>query len=1681
MNPIPLNDRGQFRYADFVEYIPEFLQNEPDVVELLQVMSDYINDAYRNIEDVEEFEFKLCTAEAKTDRGIRQLERLRSMFMLAAGRNDRVYYLSVPRANIKSNAVFGKNTGYTPYYIDIGLPEVVDAIPQVYTLDSKLDELADGDVVFVRYAAMDPVVTKAYYYSRDAGSLILDSEGTTQDPFTDTDNSASRMISFCVSDISSIHKRFGGINGGNTYYEIFFNARISDVKSESAISTVEFEADQVNDVKDTLVVDYYGMTHVPDNKYYTTMSFYGERGWAWKNGYPSGMFYLKDTSGARLDAVGDALGTNREMTVDPAILQASSRYALDADAEFDALTGTWKVVTSSALPQLPGGKFYLVDSRLGQARGEFVMLPDSSIDDRYVSKLSAVWCDPEYEQAGIIPKDSVFIMGFPLYYGKGVPDYAHAVPLLTWRYRGGSTGIDWKSAKMSRFSFANEVVKLGSAFEPDSMRAYSFVAPSDVYAAFAGHDINNPPIYSCDTLWDGLVKPVSVVREYDGRCTFRMPTALRSVSGPVQLYAGLVGTLEVTSDFGGVWSDEYTLPELRKLLYYPEQPGELKGFLAFYAPDGSMTPVRLTGVDMDTREVVLADRMATGTYACGIMYAGNDKTDYAEHIKEVSRYRGELWHGVPSIHAGDIYTDGIFYVVDALGNTAFIEMGDPSAPIRKEDANTAYAGGDVVYHRETDCLYECISNYTTGAADDISNLPEFRVEQTRGHRIQYTEIYNAFIPYYGQVKALEFGGKVEYTGDMGVTATPLYITKVVENRLKYGWEHREYLNYGTMMNMSGRDRNGSVDIFSSARSGDGDSFENALDVVTSTLERKVRWAIDYPVNMRGASSAVVLDIDNPVAIPAEGKNDRWTVVIQSAGHGMTDGVYVMVSGFPAINGTKANGMHSLHVVDGDTVSFDVPATDGPAAGLVYIPVSDSMSVSYVGDYWMDVKTVSARADGVYVLDLGKHLPSVHPGDTVEVYDVDVGCGDLPGSVKFSFAVSDIVEGANNATTLIGTCTDSQFAVQLDDRLQVRRTIGVHDYVTVDGKIYRVMPDEWEEHERNDISIPAVLMSKENLMDVTETNPEFALGDDIRVDTILPDGMDSAIVRLKDMIPHFTAENAAAINGRTMVLIRNVTPSQYNGWHTVTEVLSPKSFKVAVRLSETACIAGTGVNGEEMYLNEGRWYAFSVNGVDWDKVSNRVTYSLNNVITEDQGGETFVTKYEHGLENGDCVVVGRLDDVLSADFDNRDAVGSRIGTYVVSNVIGKTCLQLRTVSGEPVTGLAGMSIARGVVLTDRDDDLGSLRNEYSRKLASLEGKTYRFRKGDIVVALAQQNPCEVKAWRVEADARWNPVRAKRSMKINSLGVSGYRNGSFNGVDADDNVDTEKYNTYSDVDVAGFKSDVYVAGYKCVGTANFTRPHLEDLDTTRDANSEYSSGEDFSTVSPRHNMKASFKGVPAMKYPLVEKIERLCYLRDARVIDYDMIEYLARFMGYDITALGDDVSESNLYSTKKDRELAVRETIANLPQYYALGGTKPGLHMLMCAFGVIADVLTLWTDAESPYAELITRDEVIRRMEDGDSGKWVPSPYIDIEVTTNSALPQFSVTQRDIERLREQIRVFKPINVVFRDFLYKLVDTVKVTPTATIGHVSGSSSCGAVTSSGGQLDIQYSEDELNTCAF
>ena len=1701
MNPIPLNDRGQFRYTDLVGYIPEFLQEEPDVVDFLQVMSDYINDAYRNIEDVEEFEFKLCAKEADLDRVMQVLTRLRTMFDLASNRGERVYYLSVPRANVKSNAVFGKSTGYTPYYLDVGLTEVAEEIRSISSIDRKVGEMEDGDVVYVNYVSMNPKVTRAYYYSRETNSIILDPQWSSQDPFTNTANSGNRMISFLVDDISSIVKRYGGENSGNSYYEVVFTARVSDVQSESAVEKIYFDVDQVDEAKDEVYIDYYGMEYVPSGKYHSTLSFYNAEGWNWKDGYPTGIFYLKETSAVKLDTVGSNDGGSYDSPADPALTMNVERYALTAEVENDQAAGVCRFRTATAFPQNDGGRFYLMDKVTGKCMGEFLISPKAYADGEYVTTAYPVWME---DLDSCNDKERLYIMTIPLYLNRGVADANAADVRVNWQFVDGNyVQMDWSRATMERIiqdTYSKyTVTALGEPFDIDNDDIYddgyrrSFYVPFNVYYSLNDWIKTNGELelYCGDTMWTwghAFVSNVTGNIYKDGSddwglVTLTTNTSIRNLPDTisVQLYTGYNGSINVTEDGECFY-------RTTKNSGYNMDDGE---HFAIYTNSEHAGVARIIGVEYDARarvQLILDNTPEPGWYDLVVGTIAPAEQGYVKGLESVSRNQ-DGWISATCKHSeGDVFTDGIFRITDGT-HTAYVKLGPGYNGISVEKFSVEhgqYLPGTTVYNEYDGQLYTCVAPYTPeGDSSSINpaTLPYFRLETTLRHRISYESVRNRFMPFYGQVKSMEFGGKVDYSGDISVATRPLYITKVVENRLKYGWEHREFLNYGTLMDMTDRQRNGSVEVYSSVMSGSDVSFESNNDIVTATLDRMAKWDIQYPVILRGAESSMQVDVDNPVYMLAEFTGEGWKVTVQSAGHGLMDGVLLRVAGFEKVSGLSINGYWQAEVVDGDSFTFTVPlSSTDPTAISVQLPVSDGATISYVGDYWSDIVQLS-KLEGYneYSAVMPADMVGVHAGDRLKVVDVDVDTGRKDGIA--SFDVEAVSDGSDTDRSLRFRCVE--FTIpdsQLNNTFQLRRTPGADDYVVVGERIYIVKTGLWEAKDVHDIATPARLYAKQNIVTVSETNPEFALGDDMRIESIIPAGPESAIVRLKDPIPHFTTDNAGIIENRTMVRIRNATPGEYNGWHTVTEVYSPKSFAITVRLSDDSIMEAAGVNGGEMYLNEGRWYAYTINSVSWDKISNRVTFSLDNTV-KGNAGSAVVTSREHGLSVGDYVVIGPRDSIVTVDANNVTGTVGTISCYRVKSVQGKYTVTLEGLDGTlaDTASHVGHSIARGVLLTSREDDLGSLRGEYTLRLASIGNAYYRFRNGDIVVAAAQQNPSELKAWRVNGDGAWAPVRAKRSLKVSELDIDRYYNSEYDDAIVEDGLDYDKYTTYSDVDVANDSGLKYVAGFRDVSRANFIAPSLSDMDTTRRAGAEYSSGEDYSNVAPRYNMKPGFRGVPAMKYPLAEKIERLCYLRDAYVIDYELIEYLARYLGYDITALGEDVNESSIYSTKAEREKAIRETIANLPQYYTLGGTKAGLHMLMAAFGVIGEALTLWTDADHPYQSMIYREEVVDKVEGGDSGKWVPTPYIDLRITNNAKYPQFIARQSDIERIREQVRVFKPINVVFRDIMLQLVDTAYLTVSASLAGGGVFSNGGAVSADGEDLVVDYSDTNLNNCAF
>ena len=122
----------------------------------------------------------------------------------------------------------------------------------------------------------------------------------------------------------------------------------------------------------------------------------------------------------------------------------------------------------------------------------------------------------------------------------------------------------------------------------------------------------------------------------------------------------------------------------------------------------------------------------------------------------------------------------------------------------------------------------------------------------------------------------------------------------------------------------------------------------------------------------------------------------------------------------------------------------------------------------------------------------------------------------------------------------------------------------------------------------------------------------------------------------------------------------------------------------------------------------------------------------------------------------------------------------------------------------------------------------------------------------------------------------------------------------------------YITYSADYIAAHDGyGVFVAELDQIKDYKFTRPSIEDIDTNSSLHQIYDANRDSNTVTTIDG----FNGIDGMKYPLIEKIERLMYQKDPNVIDLDLIGYLARFMGYDITPIYTDIQRSDLYTRHK----------------------------------------------------------------------------------------------------------------------------------------------------------------------
>lgn len=1677
------NDRGQFRYSDFVAYMPDFLKTEPDVVTLLQVFSDYINNAYRNIDTVERFEFAIVSRSSEIGRAVDRMDYLRTMLDLAGTRNDYVNLLSVPRANVKSNAVFGEGSGISPFTVNYGGDRISERIDNASSVVPCIDGFSDGDVIFVNYEGI-PGETEhevAYYYDAAENCLFRDPAGKSQDPFTGTDNSSGRILSFRVSDVSTVKTRYGyTTDNGTQYKEVFFTARIYDVRSNSSVKKIELPGGQAG------IIDYYGTEHTPSGSVRTTVRFDGERGWAWRNGYPTAIIYLSETSGAGVSSVRGA-GKDRlplDMCVDPSYAGTLSRYSVIGVPEIDGNILTVRMGTS--YPAYAGGTVYLAVKRDLRILGEFTVLQDDRESGVLDLRLAPVGRMPD------LPGDGeLVLLDLPLFYGRGSLDYATASP----------------------------IIRLGRVMDLD-------IADEDGLNLVPGAGICS---YACETYGNPAIGELSIVQEasddrgagdayLDGGYRIVVPFSSGLARNFGKLYDlgdriyvssghGYWKGLAIVKEFSAV-EDGYSI-KLEGI--GAMRPSGLKSTVSVAragyfrtvgsVPDGTFnesmiqedgSPVVLSGTAGKVAARMYPDGrfdrdIPDDTYTLEILRRTEDR---ARSLLQVDR-SGDSTMTVWERSRGDLFTRPYMMLSDGTGNMQVAEVTfKPGEEVVKLVSPGEYHKGQYVYDGVSKKVYLCGEDCRVQDVNSVSTSGVFAEDRIVHYSIPYTEKYNSFMPYYGPVAAMEYGSTISYSDDPEVFSSPLYITKVEEKTLKYGWEHREFLNYGDTINMSGRPRNGMVEFHTTERTGSADvmTVDSGMDIVNSDLFSRCRWSYPHNVVARGCSHSMPVDIDDPVVLCAmvDPDDGKWKVTVHSAAHGLVDGSVVSVSGIPLghVKGMEVdfNAMFvPVEVIDGDTFSYPIEVDDGIQATACFADRGDG-KVVYIQDHNAPITSISSDTDGNLTVMFGNRVHGPTAGDMVYIEGCTVDGEPFPNGPYEVVTVNSDFSGISVKGPFEKVPVPAYGSI-------VRVPIADGDVVAITDasdtptRFYRVGAGPWEPVGRNSLITPLELYSQANLFDVSITNPSVALGDGIRIKEIIYDGDGKATVHLAEPLLHFNGENRKYIEGKTVVRIVNVTPSDFNGYHVVTSVNGPTSFCISMRMYNGYTNTGVPTGDLEMTLFECRWYRYTLDEIEWDKVSSQATFTGRNGTVRIDGGDgdlALMCEYDHGLVAGDHVVLGHAFD----EFDETTGLaGFAMGR--VTGVAGDRTLTVELLYG---TYANGMSIARGIIALPGRDNLQIRNGEYSMALESIGGLPYRFTDGDIVIAAGQAIPAERLSYLVRKGVRWSVLKRKRVLKVRRATVDEYRNSYYMDGNASDGTDEYKYATYSDVDVAMASGRAYASRMYMVRNPVFTRPAIDGMDTTRDPNAEYSSGDDYANVAPRDGMKASFRGVPDMKYPLVEKIERLAYLRDASVIDFDLIGYLARFMGYDITPMADDVQTSNLHRTGKQQEDAIRDAVRNLPQYYSLGGTDAGLRMLMGTFGVICDVLTLYTNTMHPYGELLSRDEVAGRLDEDTAngtvdGTWVSTPYIDIAITDDSRYPQFAIQQDDIRRIREQIRVWKPINVVFRDVLLRYAGEIELNQWIS-GPVVGIGEFGVAVGMGSSdetIDPEYADPSLTNCAF
>lgn len=572
-------------------------------------------------------------------------------------------------------------------------------------------------------------------------------------------------------------------------------------------------------------------------------------------------------------------------------------------------------------------------------------------------------------------------------------------------------------------------------------------------------------------------------------------------------------------------------------------------------------------------------------------------------------------------------------------------------------------------------------------------------------------------------------------------------------------------------------------------------------------------------------------------------------------------------------------------------------------------------------------------------------------------------------------------------------------------------------------IYVVNYEYWTLYNRDTIANNTIIFTPYNLFDINNVNPEIAKSNTLFATSGTPVGPNT--VQLKFNQPH----NMVVGN---IITVSDAYPDYYNGRFTV--VSTPNLFTIQYKIIQQATPL-QNANGTLVVESWG-WYKYMLNDISWQQKT--------------------LPMFSYQLSDSNCIY--NLLKYNTNEFANN--------VYVLAGLYSLNAYKITSYCNNNIDTVVTPNLTR--VMLRAGDII-----ELSDQSIYDENGVWRVSEGSWQkLKSTVDNPIILDKTPVVLET---PTNRRLVMKVGKMTIDAYENEEPTPLQlSNSDITTFVYSTYNATEVANFintnatsSQQVYIVDYPFIKDSQFKFESIDNIDTIGAIQNQYNANFDYNTVVNPTTMKPDWNGIPTMKYPLSEKIGRLIYQKDPNVIDFEVIGYLGRYLGYDITTILEDLVDNPYYKNEAEVQMALRKLIENLPEFNALKSTNAGLDSLLLAFGIIGKIVTMWTDVNDPYGEFIPDYQIhntnTTNLASGDNVTYVPTPHF--KIIADMEGPGFNqFLADDARRIITSIKTYKPINTVFDGIIKYL--KAKATASVRMGTMR---SVGSV-----QFSVGYGDD-------